>query len=114
LQRPAIDGSAKTTEVVMVAHALDLDLLPVQKEAFINIERKRADSEGRLVIVTHLAVTFDGCDSFVQPGILNDHNAGLLTVKFWMISQTESLGATLSNFTAVTFCRLCQRQLSST
>src|SRR3712207_6621366 len=61
-----MEGRAERAEVVMVADALDLDPLAVQKEAARGVEPDRADAEDRLVAVNDSAALLDGRDGRVE------------------------------------------------
>lgn len=55
-QRRAVYRSAERTEVVMIAHALELRRLSVEEKSFFGYEFEFADAEAGIVGVSYLAV----------------------------------------------------------
>src|SRR3981081_2010837 len=51
LQGPHIESRAERSQIVMIANAVDLYLLAIEKEALVYVETDRADSEDRFVSI---------------------------------------------------------------
>ena len=51
-----VDGGTKATEVMVLAHSVNLHRIAIKRKALCGIKLKRAESRSCLVSVNHLAV----------------------------------------------------------
>ena len=58
LQRADVDGRAERAEIVVVANAVQLDVLAVKKKSFVHGELRSADAKRRFVNIHGASVLF--------------------------------------------------------
>ena len=77
-----VDRRTQATQVVVHAHAVYLDVLPVKEETLLGIELEGADAEGRVVDIGHLAAGKHRGAHIVQVGMFDAPKHGVVKGKF--------------------------------
>ena len=81
LDGTGVDRRAQAAQVVVHAHAVYLDVLPVEEEAFLRIKLEGADAEGCVVDVGHLPVGQHRGAHGVPVGVLQAPQRGIVEGK---------------------------------
>ena len=75
LQGAVVERRAERAEIVVIADAVEFEMLAVDEEAGVGVEFERADAEWRFVGVDGFAVLRDGGDGDIAIGRLLGRDA---------------------------------------